>query len=61
MLSDNAFSIMVPILERVLRWRTGDIRSLFESNGSVAARVGEGAHRPDHLRETGANEGEAVA
>jgi HAD superfamily phosphoserine phosphatase-like hydrolase len=32
-LSDNAFSIMAPILERVLRWGTGDIRSLFEANG----------------------------
>ena len=33
MLSDNAFSIMAPVLERVLRWHTGDIRSLFEANG----------------------------
>jgi phosphoserine phosphatase len=32
-LSDNAFSIMAPILERVLRWGTGNIRSLFEANG----------------------------
>ena len=32
-LSDNAFSIMAPVLERVLRWGTGDIRSLFEANG----------------------------
>jgi HAD superfamily phosphoserine phosphatase-like hydrolase len=32
-LSDNAFSIMAPVLERVLRWGTGEIRSLFESNG----------------------------
>jgi len=32
-LSDNAFSIMVPILDQLLHWRTGDIRTLFESNG----------------------------
>jgi len=32
-LSDNAFSVMVPILDQVLGWNAGDIRSLFESNG----------------------------
>ncbi|HEY2465494.1 MAG TPA: HAD-IB family phosphatase [Steroidobacteraceae bacterium] len=32
-LSDNAFSIMVPILEQLLHWRTGAIRELFESYG----------------------------
>jgi phosphoserine phosphatase len=32
-LSDNAFSIMVPILDQILDWRTGQIRELFESNG----------------------------
>ena len=32
-LSGNAFSIMVPILDQVLHWRTGDIRELFESYG----------------------------
>jgi phosphoserine phosphatase len=32
-LSDNAFSIMVPILDQILDWRTGRIRELFESNG----------------------------
>ncbi len=32
-LSDNAFSIMVPILDQLLHWRTGDIRTLFESYG----------------------------
>ena len=32
-LSDNAFSIMVPILDELLRWRTGEIRELFESYG----------------------------
>jgi HAD superfamily phosphoserine phosphatase-like hydrolase len=32
-LSDNACSVMVPILEQVLKWGSGDIRSLFESKG----------------------------
>jgi len=32
-LSDTAFSVMVPILEQVLGWGSGDIRLLFESNG----------------------------
>ena len=32
-LSDNAFSIMVPILDQLLHWRTGSIRELFESYG----------------------------
>jgi HAD superfamily phosphoserine phosphatase-like hydrolase len=32
-LSDSAFSIMVPILDQLLDWRTGQIRALFESNG----------------------------
>jgi phosphoserine phosphatase len=32
-LSDNAFSIVVPILDQLLGWRTAEIRELFESNG----------------------------
>ena len=32
-LSDDAFSVTVPILEQVLGWGVGEIRSLFESNG----------------------------
>jgi hypothetical protein len=32
-LSDNAFSIVVPLLDQVFRWRAGRIRTLFESNG----------------------------
>jgi HAD superfamily phosphoserine phosphatase-like hydrolase len=32
-LSDNACSVMVPILEQVLGWGSADIRSLFESQG----------------------------
>jgi len=32
-LSDSAFSILIPILDQVLNWRTGEIRTLVESNG----------------------------
>ncbi len=32
-LSDDAFSVMVPILEQVLKWSSTRIRALFESNG----------------------------
>ncbi len=32
-LSDNAFSVLVPILDQLLGWRIGQIRALFESNG----------------------------
>jgi HAD superfamily phosphoserine phosphatase-like hydrolase len=32
-LSENAFSIMVPILDQVLQWGTREIRELFESYG----------------------------
>ena len=30
-LSDNAFSILVPILEQIIGWRSGEIRAFFES------------------------------
>jgi phosphoserine phosphatase len=32
-LSENAFSVLVPILDQLLHFRTGDIRELFESYG----------------------------
>jgi phosphoserine phosphatase len=32
-LSDNAFSIMVPVFEQVLGRRSADVRALFEANG----------------------------
>jgi phosphoserine phosphatase len=32
-LSDSAFSIVVPILEQVVGWRSADIRALFEAHG----------------------------
>jgi HAD superfamily phosphoserine phosphatase-like hydrolase len=60
-LSDNAFSIMVPILEQVLGWRSGEIRSLFESNG-LALHEWEKA-RTDRVtvRESSITTDEAVA
>jgi len=32
-LSDNAFSVIVPVLDQILAWRTGAIRDLLERNG----------------------------
>jgi phosphoserine phosphatase len=32
-LSDNAFSFVVPLLDQVFGWRAGRIRTLFEANG----------------------------
>ncbi len=32
-LSESAFRILVPILDQLLHWQTGDIRTLFESYG----------------------------
>ena len=31
-LSDNAFSVLIPILERIVGWRSPEIRGFFESN-----------------------------
>ena len=32
-LSDSAFSVLVPILEQIVGWRSAEIRALFESYG----------------------------
>ena len=32
-LSESAFSVLVPVLEHVLQWRAGKIRSFFEAHG----------------------------
>lgn len=34
-LSDNAFSILLPILDQQLGWRSAEIRRLFEANGLI--------------------------
>jgi HAD superfamily phosphoserine phosphatase-like hydrolase len=47
-LSDNAFSIMVPVMQDILGWRTGKIRELFERNG-LALQAWE-KDRTDHVR-----------
>ena len=47
-LSDNAFSIMVPILDQILDWRTGEIRALLERHG-LALQAWDKA-RTDHVR-----------
>jgi len=47
-LSDNAFSIMVPILDQILDWRPGEIRALLERNG-LLLQAWEKA-RTDHVR-----------
>ena len=47
-LSENAFSIMVPVLEQVLDWRTGAIRELFEAQG-LSLQAWE-KNRADHVR-----------
>src|SRR5260370_28653607 len=41
-LSDNAFSIVVPLLDQVFDWRGGRIRALFQANG-LALQEGEKA------------------
>jgi phosphoserine phosphatase len=47
-LSDNAFSIMVPVLDQIFAWRTGEIRALLERNG-LTLQAWEKA-RTDHVR-----------
>jgi phosphoserine phosphatase len=48
-LSDNAFSIMVPILDQLLNWRTAAIRDLLERNG-LTLQAWEKAARADHVQ-----------
>jgi HAD superfamily phosphoserine phosphatase-like hydrolase len=48
LLSDNAFSIMVPVLDQLLDWRTGEIRALLERNGLTLQ--GWDKARTDHVR-----------
>jgi len=47
-LSDNAFSIMVPILDQLLGWSTAEIRELLEHHG-LTLQAWESA-RADHVR-----------
>jgi HAD superfamily phosphoserine phosphatase-like hydrolase len=60
-LSDDAFSVTVPILEQVLGWGVGEIRSLFESNG-LTLHEWEKAHTDRVIvRSSHMTPGEAVA
>ena len=61
LLSDDASSVMVPILERVLGWGTIEICSLFQSYGLTLHEWEKARTDRIILRETGANGGEAVA
>lgn len=47
-LSDNAFSIVVPVLDQILDWRTGAIRGLLERNG-LSLQAWE-KDRTDHVQ-----------
>jgi predicted HAD superfamily phosphohydrolase len=47
-LSDNAFSIMIPVLDQLLGWSRSAIRALFEHNG-LTLEEWERA-RTDHVR-----------
>ena len=47
-LSDNAFSIMIPVLDQLLGWSRSAIRALFERNG-LTLEEWERA-RTDHVR-----------
>jgi HAD superfamily phosphoserine phosphatase-like hydrolase len=47
-LSDNAFSIMVPVLDQIFDWRPGEIRELLERNG-LTLQAWEKA-RTDHVQ-----------
>ena len=60
-LSDTAFSVMVPILEQVLGWGSAAIRSLFESNGLMLQDWERARTDRVTVRESAGAEGEAVA
>lgn len=60
-LSDNAFSIMVPILEQVLGWGAGEIRALFESNGLTLHEWEKARTDRVTVRDASVEPGEAVA
>ena len=47
MLSDNAMSVLVPVLEEVLRWDSSQIRRYFATQGLMLREWGK--MRTDHL------------
>jgi phosphoserine phosphatase len=46
--SDNVFSVMVPVLDQVFGWRTGEIRELLEHNGLTLEAWSKA--RTDHVQ-----------
>jgi phosphoserine phosphatase len=60
-LSDDAFSVIVPILEQVLGWGSGPIRSLFESNGLTLHEWEQARTYRVTVRESSTSISEAVA
>jgi HAD superfamily phosphoserine phosphatase-like hydrolase len=60
-LSDNAFSVMVPILEQLVGWGVTDIRSLFESNGLTLHEWEKARTDRVTVRESSIGPSEAVA
>src|SRR6185312_9923026 len=48
-LSDSAFSVLVPVLDQVVGLRTAQIRALFEANGQMLSDW-ERARRTDRVR-----------
>jgi HAD superfamily phosphoserine phosphatase-like hydrolase len=61
MLSDDASSVMVPILENVLGWGVSDIRSLFESYGLTLHEWEKARTDRVKVRDASAPSREAVA
>jgi HAD superfamily phosphoserine phosphatase-like hydrolase len=61
MLSDDAFSVTVPILEQVLGWSSAEIRSFFESNGLTLHEWDKARTDRVIVRESPAPAPEAVA
>ena len=61
LLSDDASSVMVPILEKVLGWGISDIRSLFESDGLMLHEWEKARTDRVTVRESSVHSGQAVA
>lgn len=59
-LSDNAFSIMVPVFEQVLGRRPGDIRALFAANGLTLQEWERARTDRVIVRESSVTSGEAL-
>ena len=60
-LSDDAFSVTVPILEQVLGWGSSQIRSLFESNGLTLHEWEKARTDRVTVRQSSSSRDEAVA